>query len=67
LQSEDLRDDIVSVHTALLRRYQEELPSWVLKAGPLPDDEIVRQSSYSVVERGMDELEAYFASQGLPV
>lgn len=63
----DYRDDIVSIHTALRRRYDRGIKSWVMQAGPLPHDATERAALYGVVERGMDELENFFASHGLSV
>src|SRR5258708_26654692 len=63
LAHEDLRDDVIAVHTALIRRYERDLKSWVLKSGPLPQDEDERLALFAVVERGMDELEAFFEDQ----
>jgi hypothetical protein len=67
LGSEKTRDDVVAVYTALIRRYDRNLASWVLQSGPLPEDLIERSGCFAVVERGMDELEAFFESQGLKV
>lgn len=67
LREDDYRDDIVSIHTALKRRYDRGLKSWVLQTGPLPQDASERSALYAVVERGMDELESFFASHGLSV
>lgn len=65
LREDDYRDDIVSIHTALRRRYERGLKSWVMQSGPLPKDATERAALYGVVERGMDELEGFFASHGL--
>lgn len=67
LSEDDYRDDILSIHTALRRRYERGLKSWVLQSGPLPNDATERAALYGVVERGMDELESFFASHGLNV
>lgn len=67
LAHEDFRDDVLAVHTALVRRYERNLKSWVLQSGPLPQDEDERMALFAVVERGMDELEAFFDDQGLKV
>lgn len=67
LASEKTRDDVLAVHTALIRRYDRDLASWVLQSGPLPDDGNERSACFAVVERGMDELEAFFEDQGLKV
>jgi hypothetical protein len=67
LLSENRREDVLSVHVALKRRYERNIRSWVLQSGPLPLVEPERAAYFAVAERGMDELEAYFASQGLPV
>jgi hypothetical protein len=67
LANSELSDDVISVHNALRRRYDRDLKAWVLQSGPLPIDEFERTSFFAVVERGMDELESYFASEGLPV
>lgn len=67
LREDDYRDDIVSIHTALRRRYERGLKSWVMQSGPLPKDATERAALYGVVERGMDELEGFFASHGLSV
>lgn len=62
-----LRDDVVSVQNALKRRYERNLKAWVLQSGPLPVEPYEREAYFHVVEQGMDELEAYFASEGLHV
>ena len=67
LKEEDYRDDIVSIQTALRRRYERGLNSWVMQSGPLPNNGTERAALYGVVERGMDELESFFASHGLNV
>lgn len=67
LKEDDYRDDIVSIHTALRRRYDRGIKSWVMQSGPLPYDAAERAAMYGVVERGMDELESFFVSQGLSV
>ncbi|WP_026871749.1 Qat anti-phage system QueC-like protein QatC [Inquilinus limosus] len=67
LIEDDYRDDIVSIHTALTRRYDRGLKSWVMQTGPLPGDAAERAALFRVVERGMDELENFFASHGLSV
>jgi 7-cyano-7-deazaguanine synthase in queuosine biosynthesis len=67
IKEDDYRDDIVSIHTALRRRYYRGLKSWVLQSGPLPHDPTERAALYGVVERGMDELENFFAAHGLSV
>jgi 7-cyano-7-deazaguanine synthase in queuosine biosynthesis len=67
LREEGLRDDVVSIHAALRRRYDRGLRSWVMQTGPLPTDATERAALFGVVERGMDELERFFASQGLIV
>ena len=67
LKEDDYRDDIVSIHTALRRRYERGLKSWVMQSGPLPNDATERAALYGVVERGMDELESFFALHGLSV
>lgn len=67
LAKDDYRDDILSIHTALRRRYDRGLKSWVMQTGPLPRDAIERSALFGVVERGMDELEAFFASHGLNI
>lgn len=67
LVEDDYRDDIVSIHTALRRRYDRGLKSWVMQTGPLPHDATERAALYGVVERGMDEVENFFASHGLSV
>ena len=67
LAEDDYRDDIVSIHTALRRRYDRSLANWVMQTGPLPQDAAARAALYGVVERGMDELENFFASHGLNV
>lgn len=67
LTDADYRDDIVSIHTALKRRYDRSLANWVMQTGPLPQDVTERAALYGVVERGMDELENFFASHGLSV
>jgi hypothetical protein len=67
LGDEKTRDDVLAVHTALIRRYDRNLQSWVLQSGPLPEDEDERSACFAVVERGMDELEAFFEDQGLKV
>ncbi|MDE2570134.1 MAG: 7-cyano-7-deazaguanine synthase [Sphingomonadales bacterium] len=67
IAEDDYRDDIVSIHTALRRRYDRGLKSWVMQTGPLPQDATERAALYGVVERGMDELENFFASHGLSV
>lgn len=63
----ELRDDVISVHTALRRRYDRNFRTWVLQAGPLPDIANDRSAYFAVAERGMDELEALFQSAGLRV
>ena len=67
LAEDDFRDDIVSIHSALQRRYDRDLATWVMQTGPLPQDPTERKALYGVVERGMDELETFFASHGLNV
>lgn len=67
LAEDDYRDDVVSIHTALKRRYDRGLRSWVMQTGPLPQDLTERTALFSVVERGMDELESFFASHGLSI
>ena len=67
LKEDDYRDDIVSIHTALRRRYERGFKSWVMQSGRLPNDATERAALYGVVERGMDELESFFASHGLNV
>lgn len=67
LAEDDYRDDIVSIHTALKRRYDRSLANWVLQTGPLPQNATERAALFGVVERGMDELENFFASHGLSV
>lgn len=67
LLSETLREDVLSVHVALQRRYERHPKAWVLQSGPLPNDSIERAAYFAVAERGLDELEAYFASEGLHV
>ena len=67
LAEDDYRDDIVSIHTALKRRYDRNLANWVMQTGPLPQNAPERAALYGVVERGMDELENFFASHGLTV
>lgn len=67
LADDEYRDDIVSIHTAMKRRYDRDLATWVLQTGPLPQDATERAALYGVVERGMDELETFFASHGLSV
>lgn len=67
LREEGSRDDVISIHTALRRRYDRGLKSWVMQTGPLPTDAMERGALFGVVERGMDELERFFASQGLTV
>lgn len=67
LKEDDYRDDIVSIHSALKNRYDRGLKSWVMQSGPLPYDPMERAALYGVVERGMDELESFFASHGLSV
>lgn len=57
----------MSIHTALKRRYDRGLRSWVMQTGPLPQDLTERTALFSVVERGMDELESFFASHGLSI
>lgn len=63
----DYRDDVLSIQTALRRRYDRGLKSWVMQTGPLPSDATERAALFGVVERGMDELEDFFASHGLSV
>jgi hypothetical protein len=65
LREDDYRDDVVSIHTALRRRYERGIRSWVMQTGPLPRDPAERAAMFGVVERGMDELESFFASHGL--
>jgi hypothetical protein len=67
LREEAIRDDVVSIHTALRHRYERNLKAWVMQSGPLPLDPNERSACFEVVERGMDELEQYFAVQGLKV
>jgi hypothetical protein len=64
LKDDEYRDDIVSIHTALKRRYERDLKLWVLQAGPLPDDAAERAGYFGAVERGMDELEVLFDQHG---
>jgi len=65
LADEDERDDLVSIHSALKRRYQRDVRMWTLEAGPLADDANIRAAYFGVVERGMDELEAFLDQHGL--
>lgn len=67
LGDKGLRDDVVSIHAALRRRYDRGVRSWVMQTGPIPTDATERTALFGVVERGMDELERFFASQGLTV
>lgn len=67
LADETIRDDLISIHSALRRRYDRPFNAWVSQSGPLPTDPTERLACFNVVERGMDELEAYFAVQGLQV
>lgn len=67
LSRKEEREDVLSVQVALRRRYDRRLKAWILQSGPLPNDQVERAAYFAVVERGMDELEAYFASQGLTV
>lgn len=56
LLSESLREDVLSVHVALKRRYERRPKAWVLQSGPLPDDPVERAAYFAVADRGMDEL-----------
>lgn len=65
LHDEQERDDVVAIHTALRRRYDRNIRTWTLEAGPLTSDTNDRALYFGVVERGMDELEAFLEQHGL--
>lgn len=65
LEEQDGRDDVISIHSALKRRYERDVRMWTLDAGPLPADEADRKAYFGVVERGMDELEVFLHQHGL--
>lgn len=67
MQELAIRDDVVSIYAALRQRYDRNLKAWVMQSGPLPMEAHERAGCFGVVERGMDELEEYFADQGLHV
>lgn len=64
LGSEDERDDVIAIHSALKRRYERDIRAWTLEAGPLPLGS-ERAAYFDVVERGMDELEAFLHGHGM--
>jgi hypothetical protein len=62
---EDRRDDLISVMTAISRAKDGVLPSWVLQAGPLPEEAAVRGAYIEVFQRGLTELEQYLIASNL--
>ena len=64
LVSEDERDDVIAIHSALKRRYERDIRAWTLEVGPLPLGP-ERAAYFGVVERGMGELEAFLHGHGL--
>ncbi|MGI3899893.1 MAG: Qat anti-phage system QueC-like protein QatC [Janthinobacterium lividum] len=63
LKDEDGRDDLVSIFAAL-KRPRTRGESWILQAGPLPNDPGEREEAFDVVRRGMTELECFLTDQG---
>lgn len=64
LHSENDRDDLIAVQTAILRLRTSDVKRWVLQAGPLPADSKLRNQHFNVASRGINELAAYLQSEG---
>jgi hypothetical protein len=63
--NEDRRDDLMSVMTALTRARDGIPASWVLQAGPLPEEPAERAAYIDVFRRGLGELEAFLKARKL--
>lgn len=64
MSNEDLRDDLVSVQSAILRLADGDIRRWVLQAGPLPLEDSMRLRYFDVARRGLGELASYLRAVG---
>lgn len=63
--NEDRRDDLISVMSAITRAKDGVPASWVLQAGPLPEEPVARAAYIDVFQRGLTELEEYLTASNL--
>ena len=63
--NEDRRDDLMAVMTAIARAKDGVPASWVLQAGPLPEEPAVRAAYIDVFRRGLSELETFLKASKL--
>ena len=62
----DRRDDLASVRYATRRAGAAAMESWILQAGPLPEDPGERAGCIDVFRRGIGELRSFLDTSGLP-
>jgi hypothetical protein len=67
LSNERHRADLLSVMYAIKRARTEPTSRWVMRSGDLPPDPQQREALFNVVQRGMGELEAFLATEGVTV
>jgi len=65
--SEDTRDDLMSMITAVLRLKNDNLSRWVAQAGPLPLEDDRRAALLDVHRRGLQEVGTYLRDSGFRV
>lgn len=61
-----IRDDLISVLTAVSRSRTVRIEPWVMQAGPLPEDEQERSACVDVFKRGISELGNFLRASGFP-
>ena len=64
LKDEKLKDDIFALASAMIRAKSGDTKSWILRAGCI--DPNVLEEANNIFLRGLNEVEEYFKSQGLP-
>ena len=64
MTDEDGRDDLIAVQSAILRLQITDPRRWVLQAGPLPADPVIRDRYFGVATRGLNELASYLRVEG---
>lgn len=61
-----MRDDLISILTAVSRSQTKKMEPWVLQAGPLPDNTVERSACVNVFSRGIRELGNFLRASGFP-
>ena len=65
MDDERLRDDLLAMLLAVRRFPDRDVKQWIRQAGPLPVEPTERAQLFDVASRGMREVSAFLASEGL--